>query len=346
MYKNGERMMAWVTRIDEIKPIPGADRIVAYRVGGWWVVDQKDRYPVGDLVIYVSIDSWVPTEVAPFLSKDKEPREFNGVKGERLRTVRLKKQLSQGLLLPLNPFISMSAHSAEDGPIGFDCTELLGIQKWEAPVPPQLAGEIKAPFPSGSFMRSDQERIQNLNIADYVGMTMQVTEKLDGSSMSVYAKDLQVGVCSRNLDLKKSETNTFWVTAERQGLLSIVDQLAKEFDKGVMLQGELCGPGIQGNDYRLTEHKFFLYNIQLEGQEFLPPDLVKSIAKQHGINHVPVLETVTIGSSMKLDDLLTTAEGMSQLNAQAEREGLVFKSQDGAIQFKAISNRWLLKKGE
>lgn len=101
MYKNGNRMMAWVAKINEVRSIPDADSIEAYRVGGWWVVDKKKAHLEGDLCVYVSIDSWIPHDLAPFLSKGKEPREFNGVKGERLRTVKLRGQVSQGLLLPL-----------------------------------------------------------------------------------------------------------------------------------------------------------------------------------------------------------------------------------------------------
>lgn len=102
MYVNGERVMAYVATIEEKKAIEGADKIEAYRVGGWWVVDKKDAYSVNDKVVYVSIDAWVPHEIAPFLSKGKEPREFNGVKGEKLKSQKFKKQISQGLLLPLN----------------------------------------------------------------------------------------------------------------------------------------------------------------------------------------------------------------------------------------------------
>ena len=90
MYKNGARMMAWIAKIAEVSTIPNADAICSYRVGGWWVVDKKDAYNVGDLCIYVSIDSWIPHDLAPFLSKGSQPREFNGVKGERLRTVKLR----------------------------------------------------------------------------------------------------------------------------------------------------------------------------------------------------------------------------------------------------------------
>lgn len=93
------RKLASIQRIEEIKDIENADAIQAYRVLGWWVVDRKGQHKVGDLVIYLEIDSWVPYELAPFLSKGQEPREYNGVKGERLRTIKLRGTTSQGLLL-------------------------------------------------------------------------------------------------------------------------------------------------------------------------------------------------------------------------------------------------------
>lgn len=174
------RKLATIQKISEIKPIKDADRIVAYRVNGWWIVDQKDKYKVGDFVIYCEIDSWIPHEIAPFLSKGKEPQEFNGVKGEKLRTIRLKKQISQGLLLPLvleNFTIDVS--EAE----GTDLSEILNIQKWEKPVPPQLAGTMRGNFPS-KIPKTDQERclsgdtpiqmqngvclIENIKVGDFV----------------------------------------------------------------------------------------------------------------------------------------------------------------------------------
>ena len=97
-----ERQLATIRRIAEIKPIEGADVICSYRVDGWWVVGKKDEFKVNDLVVYFEIDSWIPHEIAPFLSKGKEPREYNGIKGERLKTIKLKGSLSQGLILPLN----------------------------------------------------------------------------------------------------------------------------------------------------------------------------------------------------------------------------------------------------
>ena len=115
------RKLATVRCIDSIDPIPGADAIEVATVGGWkTVVAKKDGFKAGDLAIYCEVDSWIPTELAPFLSKGNEPREYNGVKGERLRTIKLRGTLSQGLILPMtgqNPLLRE----------GDDLTEFLGI---------------------------------------------------------------------------------------------------------------------------------------------------------------------------------------------------------------------------
>jgi RNA ligase (TIGR02306 family) len=95
------RKMATIRVIDAINPIPDADAIEVATVGGWRVVVKRGEFTVGDLAVYCEIDSWIPTELAPFLSKGKEPRVYEGIKGERLRTVSLRKTVSQGLLLPL-----------------------------------------------------------------------------------------------------------------------------------------------------------------------------------------------------------------------------------------------------
>lgn len=152
------RKLATIRRISELNPIPKADAIEVATVDGWKAVVKKGDFKVGDLAIYLEVDSWVPYELAPFLSKDKEPKEYNGVKGERLRTIKLRGQLSQGLLLPIDVAYD------EDPPDydhvfleGDDVTELLGIQKWERPVPAQLAGLMKGSFPS-FIPKTDQER--------------------------------------------------------------------------------------------------------------------------------------------------------------------------------------------
>ena len=153
------RKMATIRKIDAIGPIEGADAIEVATVGGWKVVIKKGEFSVGDLAVYCEIDSWIPTEIAPFLSKGKEPREFEGVKGERLRTVKLRGQLSQGLLLPYNilPFDSQGVMVE-----GNDVSELMNIQKWEMAVPAQLAGQVRGNYPS-VIPKTDQERSKTLS---------------------------------------------------------------------------------------------------------------------------------------------------------------------------------------
>ena len=164
-----ERKLATIRKIAEVRSIENADKIQAYRVDGWFVVDSVDKYKVGDLVTYIEIDSFVPHELAPFLSKGKEPREFEGVKGERLRTIRLKGQVSQGLLLPITHEVNVAwSHNFFNfegfKPLeeGDDVTATLGILKYEKPLPAALTGTAKGNFPS-FIPKTDQERIQNLS---------------------------------------------------------------------------------------------------------------------------------------------------------------------------------------
>jgi hypothetical protein len=150
-----ERKMATIRSIDGIKPIPDADRICAYQIGGWWIVDAIGAYNLCDLVVYCEIDSWIPTTIAPFLSKGKEPRMFEGISGERLRTVKLRKQISQGLILPLSVF--SDADACQFFEVGQDVSEMLGIIKYEAPISAQLRGMVKGNFPS-FIPKTDEER--------------------------------------------------------------------------------------------------------------------------------------------------------------------------------------------
>ena len=101
------RKLASIRKISGVEVIPEAEKICAYVVDGWKIVDAKGKYEVGELVVMLEIDSWVPHELAPFLSKGQEPRVYNGVKGERLRTIKLRGQVSQGLLLPKDTPVSI-----------------------------------------------------------------------------------------------------------------------------------------------------------------------------------------------------------------------------------------------
>lgn len=348
------RKLASIRLIDKIDSIPEADSIAVATVGGWQVVIRKDEFKPGDLAVYCEIDSWMPHELAPFLSKNQEPREYNGVKGERLRTVRLRGQISQGLLLsgtqcPTGLMVHRPDSMAHIFQEGDDVSEWLGIQKWEAPVPARLAGDVKGIFPS-RIPKTDQERIQNLSeelklwISDPT--TWEITEKLDGSSMTVYLIDGEFGVCSRNYDLKSNGTNSLWNAAIQQNLESIM----RSYGANIALQGELIGEGIQGNPYKLKGQQFYLFDIyDIDRSRYFYPSDRQLFARNHGINHVPIVESCFKMSSISsVQDLLLMAEGSARLAShRVEREGLVFKSnQMPEVHFKAISNKFLLKKGD
>ena len=339
------RKLATIRKIDALNPIDGADAIECATVGGWKVVVKKGEYTVGDLAVYCEIDSWIPTELAAFLSKGKEPREFEGIKGERLRTVKLRGQLSQGLLLPLEP---TCANIESELIEGLDVSLPLGIVKWEMPMNAQLAGMARGNFPS-LIPKTDQERAQNL-VQEIVGaieagMKFEITEKLEGSSMTCYLIDGEFGVCSRNLDLKETEDNTFWQVARHN---KIEENLRALDMDNVAIQGELIGPGIQGNIYKLSKPEFRvfdMYNITLG--VFVTPKARCRYCRILGLLHVPVLASAAelndILDAPEIPQLLKYAEGKSVMGMiGCEREGIVFKEVNGGMTFKAISNKYLL----
>jgi len=349
------RKLATIRRIDEIRPIEGADAIEAAVVGGWVVVVKKDEFKAGDLAVYLEIDSWVPWDLAPFLSKGQDPREYNGVKGERLRTVKLRGQVSQGLLLPVYNDITgtyLMIYNDEIGEYsltvaeGDDVTQELGVQKWEAPIPAQLVGDVEGPFPT-VIPKTDQERIQNLTeqLKEWQGnldFTWEVTEKCDGSSMTVFVHGDREGVCSRNWALKETAGNTLWAVARRERLI----EKLRNTGRNLALQGELIGEGIQGNAYKITGQDFYVFDIyDIDRGEYLTPLECKAFCDTHSVKHVPIIAQPLVIQEW-VTGLLNMADGTSMLNPKTAREGLVFKcNSPGGPSFKAISNRWLIKNG-
>jgi RNA ligase (TIGR02306 family) len=332
------RKLASIRKIDSIDPIVGADAIEVATVGGWKIVVKKGEFAVGDLAVYLEIDSWVPTELAPFLTKSKEPRVFEGVKGERLRTIRLRGQLSQGLLLTLDTALPFTNTFVE----GDDVSDVLNIQKWERPVPAQLAGQVRGNFPS-LIPKTDQERVQNLatEIGVAQGSSYEVSEKLEGTSMTCYLIDGEFGVCSRNLDLKRDENNSFWATAIADDIEAKMRAATGVGDFAI--QGELIGPGIQDNIYKLSKPEFHVFDVYtIVGGEYMKPIHRRSFVEQvMGLKHVPVIDASFVIST-NVEGLLAMAEGASMLNPAQEREGIVFKQVNGGMTFKAISNTYLI----
>lgn len=341
--KTIERKLASVRVISNIQPIPNADKIELVTVDGWNVVVAKDvGHKVGDLVIYCEIDSFLPIrEEFEFLRKSSY-KKMGDVEGFRLRTVKLRGQVSSGLILPLSILNPPNTNIYVTPFEGLDVTEMLDIVKYEQPIPAELAGKVKGVFPS-FIPKTDEERIQNLT-KEYEEWKYQskhqfyVTEKLDGSSATFYVKDGEFGVCSRNLELLETEGNTFWKVARELDL----ENKMKSLGKNISLQGELIGEGIQGNPYKLKGQTIrFFTGYDIDKQERLNLRDFIVILELLGLQSVPIL-SIEFFLPDSVEQLLQQAEGKSALNSDTEREGVVVRSLDGSISFKAISNKFLL----
>lgn len=332
-----QRKLVTVRCVSALDAIPGADQIEVATVDGWKCVVKKGDFSVGSLGLYFEIDSVLP---------DQPQFEFMRHRHFRVRTIKLRGQVSQGLLMPFSTFPSIDF--TQDG---LDLDVLLDVKKYELPIPPDMAARVRGNFPS-FISKTDQERCQNLvkELAEKNGLYFEVTEKLEGSSMTVYWFDGVFGVCSRNLDLKEAENPeencTQWKVARKFDL----ENKLRIVGDGYALQGELIGPGVQGNYYKLAHNQFRIFDVyDIHESRYLAAHERLTLLKTMGIDDmlVPVVDpdfclTHTVG------DLLNMADGQSALGLEPIlREGLVFKSKailnGNTFSFKAISNAFLLK---
>jgi RNA ligase (TIGR02306 family) len=336
------RKLARICQIKNVLKHPNADTLDIVQVDGWRVVAKTGLYKENDLAVYLEIDSFVPTELAPYLTKvGKEPKLYEGVRGEVLKTIRLRGELSQGLLIPL----SETPLKDTDIIIGNDVTEQLNIRKYEKPLPASLAGDIRCHFPS-VVPKTDAERIQNLSTElEFWKETKQefyVTEKLDGTSFTCMRLDRDIHVCSRNYSLKETEKNTYWLMYRKYNLENVL----KSTSYNVAIQGEIVGNGIQENQYRLSNQELFVFSVyNIDQSRYLSYTEMVDFCKLNNLSTVPYIDTVCLENSDTADSLLLRAEGKTLVgSSSAEREGLVWRNTSNPfINFKTISNTWLLK---
>lgn len=336
-----ERALASVRIINELLPIEGADFIEIAKIDGWQCVVKKGEFKINDKCVYFEIDSLLPvTEVFSFLSKQGTKTIEDGSVGYRLRTIKLKGQLSQGLALPISTF-----NLDPDIELETDVTEKLGIKKYEKPLPVNMQGRAKGNFPI-EIPKTDEPRIQNLGRAFREHLEKEtlfkVSEKLDGSSASFYLKDGIFGVCSRNYDLEYDKDNIWWKVAEQCQIESKMREYAG--DRNIAIQGEIIGSGIQGNPYKFKDSiNFYMFNFfDIDNQKYSTEDFWNFKMSQ-GIYTVPSLGEYKLNDFGSIEKILEYAEGKSHINPDSEREGVVFSSFDRTISFKAISNKFLLK---
>jgi len=234
--------LASIQTINKIFPIEGADRIEGVEVLGWKCIVRKGIFKEGDLCIYIEIDTIIPKRCLGGNPYDEEKI--------RLRTVKMKGQISQGLVLEIIP----EEWTGVKLEVGTDVTKEIPVEKYEKQIPAHLQGIIKGDFPS--FLRkTDEVRIQSEPklLEKLNGKPYYITTKLDGTSATYFKFNGEFGVCSRNLQVEKGD-NIYWRMAEKYDLENIIPD-------GMCYQGEICGEGIQKNPLKIQGQDLFIFSI-------------------------------------------------------------------------------------
>lgn len=361
------RKLASLQIIKDVINHPNGDALDIVTVLGWKVVTKRDEYKPGDKTVFFEIDSVVPP-VAEF--------DFLANKNYRVKTIKLRGHISQGLCVKpellaqsanFPHFTSLRGHPALDkinendelvfiardvdgrcieATEGVDLTDCLGVQKYVQPIPLGLAGEVSGNFPS-FIPKTDELRVQS-NPERFDGLANEpvvITEKLEGTSFTAYWHNGHFGVCSRSWELKPTEGNVYWNVAKRLNL----DQLALD---GYAIQGEIIGPRIQGNIYKLTQCELYVYAVwSINTAKRLSHGEMRAFVANCGLQTVPMLVEQKPGQILTdlakdVDAIVDMSYGTSVLNPNHQREGIVVKplyeiGQD-RTSFKAINPQYLL----
>ena len=334
------RKLASLQRVKNVRPIQGADNIECVGVLGWECVTKKGEFREGESCVYFEIDSLLPEEGRyEFLRKSSYKADL---KSFRLKTVRLKGQISQGLALPLHFF-----PEAEGLNVGDDLTEILSVGKYEIPIPPQIAGDARSfswPIPKTDEVRVQQNEEHGF-IERLTGKPYYISLKLDGTSCSfiVDPNDGDFHVCGRNYSYIRNPKHSFWRLEQRYR----IEEKLRSLGGHISLQGEVVGPGIQKNRLGLKDCDFYVFNVvDTRWGRRLPLDEAVSLVSDIGLKFVPV---VNRGNSFSYSqsDILNLARGKYRehffdANENEEREGIVIRSLCCRISFKAVSNDFLL----
>jgi RNA ligase (TIGR02306 family) len=307
---------------------------------GWECVSKVGEFGEGDPCVYFEIDSLLPEEERyEFLRRSSYKPDL---KRFRLKTVRMRGQLSHGLALPLALF-----PEADGLPVGHDLTEALGVEKYEPLIPSQIAGDARS-F-SWPIDKTDEVRVQQDDEYGFLGRLSgtpyYISLKLDGTSCSfiVDPRDGDFHACGRNYSYRRNPNHSFWQVADRHSIEDALRSLGGE----IAVQGEVVGPGIQKNPLGLKRAEFHAFNfVHVPSRRRLPLDESLSIAERIGVPFVPILER---GESFfySMAEVLEKARGKYRdhfplARESQEREGIVVRSLCGSVSFKAINNDFLL----
>ncbi len=363
------RKLASIERITKISAIQDADQIELVTILGWQVIVRKEEgYKVGDLAVYCQYDVLLPADNPnfEFLRKSSYSAKYDAF---RIKNRKLRGVYSEGIVFPLS-ILPEGISRIE----GRSVVENLNIRKYD-PTEALLEEEIvksknplmryawyrklflttstKKGYPEG-LVKSDESNIQAVfdkmqNNAPQV--IYYLTEKLEGTNFAASIINGRFSVYSHNVK-KHRKDNSTW---SRAAILLNIEKKMKKYMKKKRLksfsvQGELVGPGIQRNIYKLDAVRLYLFNAtNLKTKVDLDYKELQHLCSFSEFDMVPIISSQETLLSTS-DEILQNAEGMSQLNKNVRREGIVWRarySPQGKVSFKAKSRdyqNWWLKK--
>jgi RNA ligase (TIGR02306 family) len=331
-----DRKLVTIQKVKQISAIPDSDFLELAHIMGWQCVVKKGEFQAGDSGIYYEVDSFLPLdERYEFLRNTSYRDNADNGQGFRIRTVKMRGQLSQGLLLPLAKFPELEGRVEGD-----DVTEKLNVKKWYIPETAAAGGTIIGERPYG-IPASDEIRIQSsLELLDSLkDKPYYITTKMDGTSGIVYFIDGKIGCCSRNKEIKDEESALYWSPVYKYGLKEKLFRLGRN----LVLTGEICGPGIQKNRLRLASIEWYVFDVKdWDSQKYLPYEEACKLCVDLGIPVVP-LEERGENFDYTLEQLLERAKG--KYPSGLDKEGIVVRDSlaPKAVSFKVLNNDALLK---
>lgn len=346
------RKLASIQRIWKIEPIEGADRIELANVLGWQSVVNRGQFRPMDLAVYFEIDSFLPIRpVFEFMRRSSYRKTDIMGEGFRLRTMRFRGQVSQGLLLPISQFPELPTNVE----LGTDVTEILGVRKWEIEEKATTGGTVIGTLPP-DVPHTDETRVQAEPdlIGDFAGLEYYITTKMDGSSHSVSLDEDGFHVTGHNYEYKDDGKSTFYELVKRE---DIEKKVRKYYEKNELhlltIQGELCAPGIQQNRLKLIRPEWYVFTIRLDGKR-VGLRKMQEICENLSLQMVPV-EEVEMDLPSKyptVEALLQRADG--EYPKGGKKEGIVIRPTEpvfcerigASLSMKVVSNKFLLKIAE
>jgi RNA ligase (TIGR02306 family) len=346
------RKLASIQRIWKIEPIEGADRIELAHVLGWQCVVNKGQFREMDLGVYFEIDSFLP--ICPefeFMRTSSYRKSDILGEGFRLRTMRFRGQISQGLLLPVSSFTEIPG----DANLGMDVTDILKVRKWEIEEKVTTGGTVIGNLPI-DVPHTDETRVQAEPelIKDFAGLEYYISTKMDGSSHSVSLDEDGFHVTGHNYEYKDDGKSAFYEFVKKEGIERKMREYCEAKNIPLMtIQGELCAPGIQQNRLKLSRPEWYVFTIRINGKR-QGLRAMQEICEALGLQTVPIEE---VGTDLPakyptVEALLERADG--EYPNGGKKEGIVIRPTEpvynerisAALSMKVVSNKYLLKNEE